>query len=136
MGKGIMLDRLKLLEENVKELLEFKKRYTVKDIKTDKSKEWALRYGLLESIQIVIDISCHLAARYNLGNPSTYAECIELLRKYNYIDDALADRLTGMVGLRNILVHEYISVDAEKLYGLLANTDDFKEFAKKAKEFV
>lgn len=136
MGKETMLNRLKLLEENVNELLEFKKRYTVKDIKTDKPKEWALRYGLLESIQIVIDISCHLTTRYNLGSPATYSECIELLRKYKYIDEPLADRLTGMVGLRNILVHEYISVEAEKLYGLLSNMDDFKEFANKVKELI
>lgn len=72
-----MLNRLSLLEQNVNELFVFKKRYSVQDIQSDKSKEWALRYGLLESIQIVVDISCHLTTKYNLGNPSTYAECVE-----------------------------------------------------------
>lgn len=131
-----MLDRLRLLEENVSELVEFKNRHTVSDIKSDKSKEWALRYGLLESIQIVVDISCHLTTKYNLGNPSTYADCIEFLRRYKYLEDGLADKLTGMVGLRNILVHEYITVDVEKLYGLLNNINDFKEFADKIKDLV
>ncbi|MBI3399610.1 MAG: DUF86 domain-containing protein [Deltaproteobacteria bacterium] len=131
-----MLDRLKLLEENINGLIEFKNRHTLADIRSDKSKEWALRYGLLESLQIVVDISCHLTGKYNLGNPSTYAECIEFLKKYKYLDEDLADKLTGMVGLRNILVHEYITVDINKLYGLLDNIKDFKEFADKIKDLV
>lgn len=131
-----MLDRLKLLEENINGLIEFKKRHTLGDIRSDKSKEWALRYGLLESMQIVVDISCHLTTKYNLGNPSTYAECIEFLRKYKYLDEELSDKLVGMVGLRNILVHEYITVDINKLYGLLDNIKDFKEFADKIKDLV
>lgn len=131
-----MLDRLKLLEENINVLSEFKKRYTIEGIRSDKPQEWALRYGLLETIQIVIDISCHLATKYNLGNPDSYAECIELLKKYKYIDGSLSETLTGMVGLRNILVHEYISIDIEKLYSLLDKTGDFKEFIAKIKDMV
>jgi len=131
-----MLDRLKLLEENINGLIEFKKRHTLGDIRSDKSKEWALRYGLLESLQIVVDISCHLTTKYNLGNPSTYAECIEFLRKYKYLDEELSDKLVGMVGLRNILVHEYITVDINKLYGLLDNIKDFKEFVNRIKDLI
>lgn len=84
-----MLERLKLLEENINELSKFKKRTTLEDIQNDKSKEWALRYGFVETIQILIDIACHLVSKYNLGNPSTYSECIELLEKYEYIDENL-----------------------------------------------
>lgn len=131
-----MLNRLSLLEQNVNELFVFKKRHSVQDIQSDKSKEWALRYGLLESIQIVVDISCHLTTKYNLGNPSTYAECVEFLKKYKYINEDLANKLIGMVGLRNILVHEYINVDITKLYGLLDNVNDFKEFADKVKDLI
>lgn len=131
-----MLERLKLLEENINRLIEFKKRHTLSDIMSDKSKEWALRYGFLESLQIVIDISCHLTTRYNLGSPSTYVECIELLKKHKYLDEELSDKLIAMVGLRNILVHEYIAVDINKLYGLLDNVKDFKEFANKIKDLV
>lgn len=81
----------------------------------DKSKEWALKYGLIETIQIVIDISCHPVSKYNLGNPLIYAECIELLEKYAYIDKGLAKKLLVMVGLRNIIVHEYATIDNRKL---------------------
>lgn len=130
-----MLERFKLFEGNIGELLEFKKRFSLEDVRSDKARQWALRYGFLETIQIVIDISCHLVGKYNLGNPATYSECIELLEKYKYIDKDLADRLLGMVGLRNILVHEYIIIDIDKLYGLLERVKDFKEFAEKMREY-
>ena len=131
-----MLDRIKLLENNIKELAELKTRFIMEDICHDKLGEWALRYGFLETIQIAIDISCHIVAKYNLGNPTTYTECIDLLRKYNYIDKSLTSKLIGMIGLRNILVHEYVSVDIERLYDLLNNVEDFKEFVNQIKEFV
>ncbi|GMT49389.1 MAG: hypothetical protein IEMM0008_0928 [bacterium] len=131
-----MLDKINLIEENIKELFDFKKRFNLKDIKSDKSREWALRYGFLETIQIVIDISCHLTSKYNLGNPSTYTECIELLKKYDYINEYLTDKLIGMIGLRNILVHEYVSIEIDKLYHLLDDINDFKEFVNCIKDLI
>jgi uncharacterized protein YutE (UPF0331/DUF86 family) len=131
-----MLERLKLLEDNVKELLEFKKKFSLDDVLTDKSREWALRYGFLETIQIVIDVACHVVSKYNLGNPLMYSECVDILKDYKYIDESLAVKLNGMIGLRNILVHEYITIEREKLYGLLDQVGDFREFVGRIKEFV
>ncbi len=131
-----MLERIKLLEENIKELIEFKKRTTLDDIQSDKSKEWALRYGFVETIQIMIDIACHLVSKYNLGNPSTYSECIELLEKYAYIDENLSIKLIGMVGLRNILIHEYLTIEKNKLYDLLNNVSDIRDFIQKIKDLI
>ena len=78
----------------------------------------------------MIDVCCYLASRDNLGTPASYGECVELLRKAGYIGDSLAQTLLGMVGLRNILVHEYIQVDVERFYGLLDRIDDFKAFIR------
>jgi len=134
--KEIMLGRLKVLEENIKELIEFKRKISLDDIRHDKSKEWALRYGFIETIQTVIDIACHLVSKYNLGNPSTYSECIELLKKYAYIDEPLTVKLLGMVGLRNLLIHEYLTVDKNKLYELLDHVADVREFVQKIKDVI
>jgi uncharacterized protein YutE (UPF0331/DUF86 family) len=129
-----MQDRLILLEDNVRELIKIKDESNLYEIKESKSRQWSLRYGLLESIQIVIDISCHLAGKYNLGNPQSYSECIELLAKNNYLDSKLSKKLKSMIGLRNILVHEYIKIDVEKIYGLLDNIEDFSLFAERVKD--
>ena len=91
------------------------------------------RYGIFESIQIVIDVSCALCAEYNLGNPKSYRECIEFLVKYNYIEIYIGDELVKIIGLRNLLVHEYIKINIEKLYNLLEEVEIFVEFIKQVR---
>lgn len=125
-----MEERLAQLEAAIHELERLRRLYSPDDVYRDRHLDWALRYGLLEAIQIVIDVSCHLAARRNLGAPASYAECIRLLRKAGLLDEALASTLVRMVGLRKILVHEYANVDVARLYGLLDQLDDFRRFAE------
>jgi len=131
-----MLERLNQLEINVKELEKFKNEYSIIEIEKDIQKQWTLRYGLFESVQIVIDLSCHLVAKFNLGNPKTYAECIEILVKEKYLSEELGEKLLSMVGLRNILIHEYVSIDLKKLYTLLNNLNDFALFAIEVKDLI
>lgn len=125
-----MLERLHQLENNISELYSLKESYKLEDIKDDVTKQWALRYGLLESIQITIDISCHLVVHLNLGNAKSYSECIYLLQKFDYLDNTLSGNLKSMVGLRNILVHEYVNVDIDQLFSMLDHLDDFGNFSK------
>lgn len=133
--KKIMhIEKLKQLENNIVELENFKSRYTFEDVQQEITTQWALRYGFLESIQIVIDISCHLTAKNNLGNAQTYAECIDLLSKFSYIDQPLAQKLKSMAGLRNILVHEYVKVNVALLYEMLDFLDDFRNFANAVRD--
>ncbi|HHH52609.1 MAG TPA: DUF86 domain-containing protein [Bacteroidetes bacterium] len=129
-----LLEKLKHLEENVKLLKEIKSSVTLEDIKANKRYEWEVRYGLFESIQILIDISCKLSSNYNLGNPKSYKECVELLVQYNYLSNELSLKIIAMVGLRNLLVHEYIEIDDEKLYQFLDYLDDFIAFVGEIKD--
>jgi len=131
-----MFDRLEKLEENYTQLEKFKESVSLNDVLQNKTDEWALRYGLFESIQIIIDISCHLVSKYNLGNPKTYIDCIDLLVQNNYLDSKLGEKLNGMIGLRNILIHEYVKIDLDKLYQLLNSINDFKEFAVSVKDKI
>jgi uncharacterized protein YutE (UPF0331/DUF86 family) len=122
-------DKLKRLEENLKILSKIKAEYSIDDIIADKVDEWGLRYGLFESIQIVIDLACSCVAEKNLGIPKNYSECITMLINNKYIDKVLGEKILGMVGLRNLLVHEYGIIDIRKLYQYLSHIQDIKDFA-------
>ncbi len=130
-----MLSRLKRLEENLNILKSFSE-ISVEDLKQDKTKEWAIRYGFYESIQIVIDIACHLVSKYNLGAPQSYSECIELLERYKYIPSELAEKLIKMIGLRNLLAHEYAIIKPEKLLLYLKELQDFEDFINCVVEYL
>jgi uncharacterized protein YutE (UPF0331/DUF86 family) len=124
----MLKEKIKRLEENLVTLEEFRKNTSLDDLLRDKIKQWALRYGILECIQEIIDISCALVSSNNLGNPKNYRECIDILIKNGYISEELGKRLISMVGLRNLLVHEYIKIDLSRLYEFLNNLNDFREF--------
>lgn len=123
-----LLQKLKQLEENVKTLQEIKETLSIDDVSTQKRYEWELRYGLFESIQIMIDISCKISNTYNLGNPQNYRECIELLGSKGYLKRDSVHIYAAMIGLRNLLIHEYAEIDAKKLYRYLDSLADFKNF--------
>lgn len=138
-----MLDRLKNLEQNIAELNKFKNNNTPDSIKNDIQKQWVIRYGLFESIQIVIDVACHLTSKYNLGNPNNYSDCIDLLIRNKYLIPELGNKFTKMVGLRNLLIHEparrtdgYVTIDLNKLFKLLDELDDFVLFADEVKDVI
>ena len=122
-------DKLKRLEENLRILNNFKKDYSLKEVSTNKVDEWSLRYGLLESIQIIIDLACSFVSEKNLGMPENYSDCINLLISNKYLDKKLGERLTRMVGLRNLLVHEYGIIDVQRLYEYLDHLQDIRDFA-------
>ena len=128
-----LLEKFKNLEENVKILKEIKQTTTFKEVESNRRLEWEIRYGLLESIQLVIDISCKISSKYNLGNPKSYKDCIKLLEQFNYISSNLAKKVVSMVGLRNLLVHEYAKIDDFELYKFLDNVEDFIQFLDEVK---
>lgn len=129
-----LTEKLQNLENNVTILRDIQKNITLDEMRRNKRYEWEIRYGLFESIQIVIDVACKISSYYNLGNPKNYKECVELLKKHNYLTDALAQRIVSMVGLRNLLVHEYAEIDDAKLYNFLNYIDDFILFAEEMQE--
>jgi len=123
-----LLEKFENIESNLKILKEIKATYSFDDISENKRYEWEIRYGLLETIQLVIDISCKVSSYYNLGSPKSYKECVELLKKFKYLSTDTASKVIAMIGLRNLLVHEYAQIDSLKLYNFLENLDDFVSF--------
>lgn len=131
-----ILQKLKQLEENIKILKELKQEMQAEDIAANKRYEWELRYGFFESIQIMIDVSCKVANHFNLGKPQNYRECIELLAKFKYLNKINTPRYIAMIGLRNLLIHEYATIDTKKLYDFLNSINDFKNFIKEIRENI
>ncbi len=132
-----MLDRLILLETNIKNLKNLKILFEKNpDLLNEKIYDWSLRYGLLESIQIIIDIACSVTSKYNLGNPKSYSECIELLIEFNHLEKKLGQKVISMIGLRNLLADEYLKVDVQKLFVFLDFISDFEEFIVKIREYA
>ncbi|MCK5044399.1 DUF86 domain-containing protein [Candidatus Parcubacteria bacterium] len=92
---------------------------------------------LQSSVQIIIDISHLIIIDLGLKRPEDNYEAISLLFQNKVVSEDLAEKITRMIGLRNILVHEYGKIDRKEIYKILKEElSDLEEFEKQAVEFL
>jgi len=71
------------------------------------------------AIECLLDIGNHIISDRGFRKPDTYAEIFEILLENKIISKALFKELEGMAAFRNILVHDYLRLDREKVYSIL-----------------
>jgi len=76
----------------------------------------ALERAVHRIAEAMLDICRHLVAVYSLGIVESYGEYPRRLAQAGKIPRELADELTRIAGLRNILVHKYLEINLNKLY--------------------
>lgn len=79
----------------------------------------AVERALHLAIQNVIDIGNHLLAALGVNDVETYADIPRRLAQAQVIEEPLATRLVQMARFRNLLVHEYVKVEAKRLADIL-----------------
>lgn len=88
----------------------------------------ATQHALQLAIQICIDIAAYLLATAGRPAPNRYQDLFTGLRPEG-LDERLATGLAQAAGLRNILVHDYLEIDDEIIWGALDHLDDLRGFA-------
>ncbi len=74
-------------------------------------REDILVLNIQRAVQCALDMAEHVVASDNLGLPDTEQRCFDLLAAHGRIPVELAARLRRLAGFRNIVVHEYASLD-------------------------
>jgi len=88
--------------------------------------------NLQRACQAAIDIAMHIISVRNLGAPQSGKGAFSILFDKNIIDESTTKNMQGMIGFRNIAVHEYQELDIEILKSILDNhLQDLVEFARK-----
>lgn len=89
--------------------------------------------SLLVVCQAVIDVSGEIAARHALSFHD-YTEAVLRLSGVRGFSPELVDELAELPGFRNVLIHEYVSVDYGRVIAALRRLDRVKEFVRLAAE--
>lgn len=130
MDTNVIRKKLGELEEYVRTLENFK-RYSLNELREDRGKVWSVEHGLQLSVQILIDIGNHILASLGEQEIEDYVDVIDRLGEKGIIPSKFAESIRGMAGFRNILVHEYATVDLKQVYNVLhTRLNDFREFAR------
>jgi len=75
----------------------------------------ALTLNIERACQASIDMAMHVVADRHLGVPQSMAEGFTLLARAGVIDANLSASLQGMVGFRNVAIHQYEQLDLSVL---------------------
>lgn len=81
------------------------------------------------AIESTIDLGRHLVADRGWRLPATNREVFQVLREESAVPTELAEKLEGWAGLRNVLVHLYLHLDADRLFDALGELDQLEDFA-------
>ncbi len=113
-------------------ILERYKKYSKQEIEENLDVKGALERYLYLAIQAAIDLAEAVVAYKNFRKPTTMSETFSILNEEKIIPDDLLKNLTGMVGFRNIVAHDYEKMNYDIVYDILQNRlKNIEEFLEK-----
>ncbi len=130
----IVLNKIQTIERCLRRIREeyigheehFEENYTKQD---------SVILNLERASQASIDIATHIIKTKNLGLPNTSRELFTLLLDANIISEHTCRRMQGMVGFRNIAVHDYQNLNIEIVVAIVErHLGDFEAFIKEVFE--
>ena len=116
--KDLVERKISLIQDDLAKLAAFA-RATFEEIARDDIKQAAVERMLERIISRAIDVNEHLIAalaRTDTSPPKDYRETFLRLADFGVYPKPFAEQIAKSVGVRNLLVHEYDTVDQEKIY--------------------
>lgn len=94
-------------------------------------------HHLRRSLEALFDIGRHIVAKKGYGKPENYKEIIEILGQHRVISPEFSQKVAGMAGYRNRLVHGYAKVSPEEIYSIITTRlEDFALFCVAITKFT
>src|ERR671930_378459 len=127
--KALILRKLASLSDYQKQVAEFSS-ITLEDYQSDWKVQRIVERTLQMMIETCADIAGHVIADDGLRTPETYADTFRVLGENGILATELTAVMEKMAKFRNIVVHQYESVDAEIVVLILKrHLDDFQKFS-------
>jgi len=89
------------------------------------------------AIECVFDTGTHIIAASGLPRPERFADILPTLSQAAVIRRETADELSNLAGFRNILVHDYMRLNRERVHEFLnSKLDGFRRFAADIADYL
>ncbi len=96
--------------------------------------DWKIYRAAERSIEIIaqaiIDVSSHIIAQRKSGVIPSYMNIVVILFENGIISKELTNRVANLIGMINIIIHEYLEVDLKIVF------DSIESVIKDGIEFV
>ena len=123
-----LVERLAELARHVEHLRALRERVgSAEALRRDLSLHNDILFSLLAICQIVIDVSGELSARQGLRFED-YTEAVRNLAAFDEFSEDLVRELSLLPGFRNVLIHEYVTLDLDRAVEALDRLEPVESF--------
>lgn len=119
--EDVVVAKLRHVNEYTSDLREMRRGLSKAEYRSDVVTQRAVERTFENLIQACIDLAQHVRSAENLSPGGTSKEEIEALGNAGVLSAETQEKLEEAVGFRNVLAHQYASVDHELVYGVLQN---------------
>ena len=109
----VMFNKAAVIERSLRRVLDI---YRADPDLADLMRVDALTLNVERACQAAIDLAMHVVASKHLGMPQSQADAFRLLADAGAIDRKLSERMIGMCGFRNVLIHQYQELEVDLLH--------------------
>lgn len=121
-NEALIAERLAVIQSSVERL---------KALRMQFPRDQFTKNRLRRALEALFDLGRHLVVKSGFGLPQDYRFLIEKLREGQILPMDSAQKIMGMAGYRNRLIHEYNKVTPEELYDILEKRlEDFILFCR------
>ena len=130
-----LVERLSELGKHLDHLEQLRPRISASALRRDLSLHNDVLFSLLTVCQLVIDIASELSGRHGLAFDD-YTEAVRNLGSLNLVDDATLTDLDRLPGFRNVVVHEYVTLDLERVVQATERLHPVRTFLQAVRRYV
>jgi len=109
----VMFAKAAVIERSLRRVLEI---YRADSSLSDLMHLDALTLNVERACQAAIGLAMHVVAVKHLGMPQSQADAFRLLADADTLERNLSERMIGMCGFRNVLVHQYQELEVDILH--------------------
>jgi uncharacterized protein YutE (UPF0331/DUF86 family) len=132
----ILLERLKQMDTALGELSLYQHK-SQEDMGASLSLRWTVERGLIALANLVFDIADHILSAHFGIYSDTYEETLRQLQNKGVISKDLYQKIKGLGGFRNILVHDYLKIDLTEVQrNLLKAFEVFPAFSGEIQQWL
>ena len=131
----VVLNKKESIERCIRQIRRYYAEPSELPFTDDFLKQDAIALNLQRAAEQCIDLANHVVRVKRLGIPKQSRDGFGMLRAAGVISGPLARNLEGMVGFRNVLVHDYQNLDLNIMQDIIEyRLDDFIEFTVRVME--
>lgn len=110
---------------------------SAEDLERDFRNAWTAERGLQLGAEALLDVGNHILSAHFGATTEDYEDILVQLGRRGVLEPDLVERLRGLGGFRNLLVHGYLRLDPERVASHLKDAPAvFADFARAVRRWM